>query len=112
MWCRVSGSAADEIAGRVRQAWLVERLRAAGLTQVAVWVPAGRTRDIQAAALRLRVAVGIPLPRDPIRGGGVAGARWGRRVSMTPDMTGGPARLSRAALRVGAVAGHPEGGIA
>lgn len=49
---------------RDRQACYSARLRAAGLAQVAVWVPAGRAAHIHAEAARLRSEAGLLLPAD------------------------------------------------
>ena len=53
--------------GKVRQASYVHRLKAAGLCQVAVWVPLNQIADVHAMALELRQAAGITVPGEIVR---------------------------------------------
>jgi len=50
--------------GKVRQAHLQARPKAAGLIQVAVWVPAGNRREVYAVAEKMRQSTGILLATD------------------------------------------------
>jgi len=50
--------------GKVRQAHLYARRKAAGLIQVAVWVPAGNRHEVYAVAERMRQSAGTLLATD------------------------------------------------
>lgn len=50
--------------GKVRQAHLLERRKAAGLVQVAVWVPVGNRREVHAVAEKMRQSASILLATE------------------------------------------------
>ncbi len=50
--------------GKTRQAHLNARRKAAGLIQVAVWVPAGNRREVYAVAEKMRQSTGTLLATD------------------------------------------------
>lgn len=50
--------------GKVRQAHLQARRKAAGLIQVAVWIPAGNRREMYAVAEKMRQSAGTLLATD------------------------------------------------